>query len=76
MKQVEIARMQRLEEIVKRQEDELRTKQLQIDRLMTTNVKLQGANEALTQLILRLNQPPVMKSASPEMHGFLKGYEV
>lgn len=54
MKKQEIERMERLEEIVKRQEDELRTKQLQIDRLVTSNIKIEGANEALTNLIVLL----------------------
>ena len=56
MKKVEIERMQRIEEIVERQTLELKNASIQESILRGQNLKLQGANEALTELIVRLKK--------------------
>ena len=56
MKKVEIERMQRLEDIVERQKKEIETITYAKRLVEQDFLKLQGANEALTELIVRLKK--------------------
>jgi len=56
MKKVEIERMQRLEDLVERQKKEIETITYAKRLVEQDFLKLQGANEALTELIVRLKK--------------------
>lgn len=54
MKKIEIERMERLEEMELRQRQEIQELKDKLSQAIQANIKLIGANEALTELILRL----------------------
>jgi hypothetical protein len=56
MKKLEIERMQRLEEMELRQREEIRQLKDRLEQSIQANIKLIGANEALTELIVRLKK--------------------
>lgn len=66
MKKVEIERMQRLEEIVDRQTDQISKLQDLLAQERTKSIKLEGANEALTDLLIRLKEGPIQVTKTME----------
>ena len=56
MKKIEIERMQRLEEMIASRDQEIQNLVQANKTLSTSLTKLEGANEALTELIVRLKK--------------------
>lgn len=56
MKKMDIERMQRLEDLVERQKHQISGQEIYIEKLQQEGLKLVGANEALTELIVRLKK--------------------
>lgn len=56
MKKLEIERMQRLEELVERLEQEKKTLEIKLSDAIDNNLKLEGKNEALLEVIATLNK--------------------
>ena len=56
MKKMDIERMQRLEEMELRQRQEIQDLKNRIEQILQQNMKLVGANEALTELVVRLKK--------------------
>lgn len=67
MKKLEIERMQRLDEIVDRQTDQIGKLQYLLDQSNIKNIKLQGANEVLKEIVIAGQPQAIPLSDQPYM---------